>query len=76
MQSSAKYKALSTRQKRGVDALANAPTVTLTRITPGLSPTQKAGLVTAYKAGTGALTAQGWLTTAQATTLKVFANAL
>ena len=76
VRSSAKYKALTAAQKRGVDALISGVSVVLARIVPGLTPSQKAAVVAAYKSAVQALVGPGWLTQAQADTLKTLANAL
>lgn len=76
VQSSAKYQALNPVQKAAVNALANLVSGVLTRILPGLNPTQKAALIDAYKAGVTTLKTDGWLTTAQASTLTTDASQL
>jgi hypothetical protein len=76
VQGSAKYKALKQAQKQAVDAVLDGLSRTLAAIVPRLTPAQKAALVNAYKAGVQALVQPGWLTAAQATTLKTLADAL
>ncbi len=72
VQGSAKYAALSAAQKKVVSALASGLCTTLSAVVPKLSPAAKTLLVNAYKSGVQSLVTQGWLTSAQATTLDTF----
>jgi Tol biopolymer transport system component len=76
VQGSAKYQALKPALRAAVDALATAACNQLDGIVAGLSPAKKAALVSLYKTAVGALVTPGWLTAAQATTLKNLAAAL
>jgi hypothetical protein len=76
VQSSTKYKNLTAKQKQAVDALATAACNFLTSITPKLTATQKAALITNYKTAVQALVQPGWLTQPQADTLKTLVSTL
>ena len=76
VESSAKYRALSPNQQHGADGLTNAVCQKLTEILPRLSPSQKHVMVNAYEAGVDAIVHVGYLTSAQASTLKGFADLL
>jgi hypothetical protein len=76
VQSSARYQALPARVKADVDRLASGLCAKLDQITSGLSASQKAGIVAAYRSGVDALVALGWLDAAQAAVLKTLATAL
>jgi hypothetical protein len=73
---SARYQALKPAQKALVDATAKAACAILDRIVPTLTARQKAVYVTSYKLAAQKLADGGWLTQAQATTLKTLADAL
>jgi hypothetical protein len=73
---SPQYAALSAAQKKVVSALAASLCTSLNAIVPKLSPSAKAVFVAVYKAGVQSLATQGWLTSAQVTTLDAFAAAL
>jgi hypothetical protein len=76
IQGSSKYRALATKQRAIVDALATAACAVLQQVTPKLTAKQKASLITAYKAAAQALVPPGWLTQAQADTIKALATTL
>ena len=76
METSPRYQALTKTKKQVVDALANAVSAILGVVVPNLSPSQKAKVVAGYKVAVDGLVAAGWLTAAQATTLKTLADAL
>ena len=76
VQGSARYKALTVKQKQGADALANAACSILQAIGPKLNAKQKAALVTAYVAVLPVLVQAGWLTQEQKTTLAALAATL
>jgi Tol biopolymer transport system component len=69
LQSSAKYKALTARQRATVDAQINAICQGIAVISPKLSPAKKAAAIAAYKVAVAGLVKAGWLTQAQASTL-------
>jgi len=73
---SAKYAALKPVQKAAVDVLVKVGCSLLTPVGPNLSPAQKKAFVNAYDDAVQALVKPGWLTQAQATTLKGLAGAL
>ena len=75
-QSSAKYQALTARQKAVVDAVANLAAGVLNRVVPRLTAAQKAALINQYKAEVETLRAGGWLTATQAATLSAAASQL
>jgi hypothetical protein len=68
--------ALTPAQQAKVDLLATALCLKLDALIPNLTPAKKASFVAAYKVGVSALVPLGWLTPAQATTLKSLASAL
>ena len=76
VQSSAKYQALSAKQKATIDAVVTGACGQLNQITAKLSAKQKAALVTAYVNAVTTLVNEGWLTVAQGTALKTLAAAL
>jgi Tol biopolymer transport system component len=76
IQQSAKYQALTAKQRATIDAQVTALCQAVSIITPKLSPAKKAAAVSAYKSAVTALASQGWLTQAQATTLKALADSL
>jgi TRAP-type C4-dicarboxylate transport system substrate-binding protein len=76
VKSSAKYAALTAKQKQAIDASADAACARIQSITPKLTATQKAALIASYKKTVQALVAPGWLTQTQATTLTELANSL
>ena len=73
IQSSAKYAALTAKQKQAVDALSTGACAIVQAITPKLTAKQKAALVAGYQQALQALTSAGWLTQSQATTLSALA---
>jgi hypothetical protein len=75
-QASAKYLALTAKQRQVVDALDAVACQILNGITPKLNAKQKAALVASYKTAVNALVTPGWLTTSQATTLVNAANTI
>ena len=76
VKTSPRYLPLSARQKRAVDALADRACAALASITPRLSASQKARLITAYQTAITALGHGGWLSDSEATRLKALANQL
>ena len=76
VQGSAKYAALTAKQKQAVDALANAACAVVQAITPKLTVKQKAALVASYQQALQTLAAAGWLTKSQAATLAALAASL
>ena len=76
VQSSAKYAALTAKQKQTVDALASAACAVVQSITPKLTAKQKAALVAGYQQALQALAAAGWLTQGQKSTLAALAASL
>jgi Bacterial Ig-like domain (group 3) len=76
VETSPKFQALSPAEQKVIVALANQAISALGKITPHLTPAQLAALVAAYKQGVAALQAQGWLTSAQASTLDGLAGNL
>jgi PKD repeat protein len=76
VQTSPRYVVLSARQRQAVDALANVACAALTSISPRLSASQKAKLITTYQAWVTALAQGGWLSASDATTLKALVNQL
>jgi len=73
VQSSTKYQALPAAARGAAGGLANGLCQKLASIIPTLRPAQKSALVSAYKLGVTAFVHAGWLTEAQANTLKAFA---
>ncbi len=74
---SAKYQALSAKQKQALDKTITALcAATIGQIKQGTSAAKKKLLVTAYKVGTKVLAAGGYLTTAQVTELAGLADQL
>ncbi len=76
VQGSAKYQALPSSLRVAVDTLAANLSRQLNSLVPSLTPTQKAVFITVYKNSVSALASLGWLTPAQAATLKTLAGAL
>jgi hypothetical protein len=76
IESSTKYKALSSKQQAIVLQLATGACKTVAAITPKLNSTQKQLLIAGYKAAIGALVPLGWLTGSQATILSTLAGSL
>lgn len=76
IQGSARYRALTAKQRATVDALANAACSVLQTITPKLNAKQKAAVLATYVVALKALVQPGWLTQAQADTLKALAATL
>ena len=76
VQSSPKYANLSPSARAAVDKLLTTICNGLDAWVPRLSPAKKAALVAAYRAGVTGLVPLGWLTQAQANTLKTAAGAL
>ncbi len=76
VQTSAKYQALPAKQRAMTDKLVSAGCGPLDAIAPLLSPKQRARLLTAYKGSVQVWVRLGWLTQAQATQLRVLADAL
>ncbi len=73
---SAKYQALTQKQKTALDAQISAACAQINQITPKLTAKQKSALVAAYDAAVDVLAKQGWLTSGQATRLKTLASAI
>jgi hypothetical protein len=76
VQGSAKYQALNARTKATVDAVWSAACTCVNNVTPRLSSFQKHLAVTLYKGLVTKAGADGWLTSAQASTLTTLADAL
>jgi hypothetical protein len=76
VEASAKYRGLSAAQQRAVRLLTEAVCQKITEILPRLTPRQHDALIDAYQAGVQALVSVGYLTQAQATTLKSLADRL
>jgi hypothetical protein len=76
VQGSAKYAALTAKQKASVNALGQVTCGFLTAIGTKLNAKQTQVLIAGYKAGVGSLAKQGWLSTAQATTLRNLTSSL
>jgi hypothetical protein len=70
---SAKYLALTAKQKTAADALADVACQAVSKITSKTPGNSKTGFVTAYKAAVDVLQKSGWLSSAQQTTLKSLA---
>ena len=73
VQSSPAFRALVQQQQTLVTGVAQAACAIVSRMTPKLSPTAKARLVTQYDQFVETITTQGWLSAAQSTTLQNFA---
>jgi Tol biopolymer transport system component len=69
VKSSAKYKALSAKQRATIDATLDAVCKGIAVIVPKLSPAKKAAAIDAYKKAVADLAKSGWLTQTQAATL-------
>jgi PKD domain-containing protein len=76
IRSSPKYQALPPAARAAVDKLAAAACDQLASLPPNPSPAAKAVAVAAYRVAVTALAQAGWLTSAQATTLKNLAGSL
>jgi hypothetical protein len=76
VQQSGKYRALTAKQRAAIDAQLTAICKAVAVIAPKLSPAKKAAAIAAYKSAVTALASQGWLTQAQATTLRALADLL
>ena len=75
-QGSAKYLALTAKQRQVVDGFAAAACQVLKGITPKLTTKQKTSVVASYKTAVTALVTPGWITTTQATILTNAANTI
>ena len=73
VQSSPAFRALVPQRQTLVTGVAQAACAIVSRMTPKLSPTAKARLVTQYNQFVETITTQGWLSVAQSTTLQNFA---
>jgi len=76
VQSSAKYRALTSAQQRAVTAGVAGLTSLLKLIQPDTPPTVTAGLIRLFKVGVAVLMRGGWLTTSQSVTLAADASQL
>ena len=76
VEGSAKFQALTPRQRAAVEAIVTEACNAIGKIVPNLGPRQKAVFVLLYEAATSALSKGGWLTAAQAGTLDQLAEAL
>jgi hypothetical protein len=76
VQGSTKYRALGSLARLVVDVLVNADCQILTGVGPKLAPAQKTAFITAYRQAAQTLATQGWLTSAQASTLGTLAGGL
>ena len=76
VQGSAKYAALTAKQKQSLDTKAQAACDQIAQITPRLTAKQKASLVANFTILVDALSSQGWLTPSEAATLKSLASKL
>ncbi len=76
VQGSAAYQTLSAKQREKVDKQVDTACNEIGSITPKLKPKQKAAAVAAYKKAVDGLVSDGWLTGAQAGTLKTLADSL
>jgi hypothetical protein len=76
VEASAKYRSAKPAQRNGPNALVTAACKAVAKIAPATKPAQKRGFVAAYKDNVDDLRDGGWLTAAEATTLKNLADAL
>jgi hypothetical protein len=76
IQGSAKYKALTAKQRAALDAQVNTICQGVAVIVPKLSPTKKAAAINAYKTAVAGLQKAGWLTATQAANLTTLAGSL
>jgi hypothetical protein len=76
VESSAKFAKLSAKDQKALDQTIQVICNGITAISPKLTAKQKTAAIAAYKASVGLLQTQGWLTAAQASTLKADADQL
>jgi hypothetical protein len=76
VQGSAKYLALSSSGRFIVDIVTTLGCAWVKAITPSMTPTQKAGLIVSFKNTVTSLLAGGWITAAQAATLRAQVDTL
>jgi hypothetical protein len=73
---SARYRALPRARQRAVDAIVTVAGAVIERLTPRLSPAQKARAVEKARDAVDDIAADGWLTATQAATLKAMISAV
>ena len=76
VQGSAKYRALTSSQRFIVDIVTSLGCAWVKSITPHLSASQEASLKASFKNTVNSLAADGWITSAQAATLRTLVDSL
>ncbi len=76
VQGSAAYQALSAKQREKVDKQVDKACTELSLIAPNVKPNKKAAALKGYEKDVDGLVKDGWLTVAQAATLKALARSL